>query len=115
MATAVFAVTVVTVLGVYLSAARAVGRQREYLWFESVCLDIDFYYDKFGAEEWAEQYFGNSEAEQYYTADFRRSDAPDKYTLSYRFADGCLFVSVRDEENGRYVIENLNYGKSKNG
>lgn len=122
VALAVFSLSVVTVLGVYLSAARGVAKQREYLFFEGVCLDIDYYYDRFGASAWAEEYFGTelagadeSAGEAYYDDDFALCGGPAKYTLTYRYdgESGCLFVSVFNADGGRYVIENLNYGGSK--
>lgn len=109
---AVFALTVVTVLGVYLSAVRAKNKQKEYLYFESVCLDIDYYYDNYG--DWAIRYFGDERTEQYYGADFSRTEEAGKYTLTYTFGEEGLIVWVRNNEGGYFVIENLCYGRSKN-
>lgn len=109
VALAFFTITFGAVITCYLLGVKAYNKQEEYLYFESVCLDIDKLYDK-DSNTWQYNYFSNVSNEYYYNSEYELVDNLDKYTLSINYYNGNLIISIYNNNNNYYVIENLNYG-----
>lgn len=110
VALAVFVVSLVAILSCYFLGVKAYQKQTEYLYFETICLDIDKVYDK--EEDWQVLYFGQEKFEYYYNSDYQLVETEDKYTLSVINDDNNnLIISIYNNNDNYFVIENLNYGK----
>ena len=110
VALAVFVVSLVAILSCYFLGVKAYQKQTEYLYFETICLDIDKVYDK--EEDWQVLYFGQEKFEYYYNSDYQLVETEDKYTLSVINDDNNnLIISIYNNNDSYFVIENLNYGK----
>ncbi len=110
VALAVFVVSLVAILSCYFLGVKAYQKQTEYLYFETICLDIDKVYDK--EEDWQVLYFGQEKSEYYYNSDYQLVETEDKYTLSVINDDNNnLIISIYNNNDNYFVIENLNYGK----
>ena len=88
---------------------KAYQKQTEYLYFETICLDIDKVYDK--EANWQMAYFNQEANEYYYNSSYQLVQNPDKYTLSVKMENDNLIISIYNNNDNYYVIENLNYGK----
>lgn len=119
VASFIFLLVLLATLGTCLLAANQVERQRRYLFFEEVCLEIDAYSDKYG-REWNEKYFGNTAAEQYYSADkvWQSGSEGAKFRLTFEYRDTDengkdeLIVTVSEVGGGK-IIDGLNYGDAR--
>lgn len=110
VALAVFVVSLVAILSCYFLGVKAYQKQTEYLYFETICLDIDKVYDK--EEDWQVLYFGQEKSEYYYNSEYQLVETEDKYTLSVINDDNNnLIISIYNNNDNYFVIENLNYGK----
>ena len=110
VALAVFVVSLVAILSCYFLGVKVYQKQTEYLYFETICLDIDKVYDK--EEDWQVLYFGQEKSEYYYNSDYQLVETEDKYTLSIINDDNNnLIISIYNNNDNYFVIENLNYGK----
>lgn len=111
-------------------------RQDEYIFFEGVCYDIDKYYDAYGKDMWDDMYFNKEIKEndrvfissmgtrvyiQEYFDNFELLQTPQipndlpiyTYLLTYDInKDNELIVSIKNVKTDKYIVENLNYGKS---
>lgn len=148
IAMTVFAIIMICSFAVYKTFSTFSTKTSEYVNFESVCLDIDKYYDRYGRgkrvvsgtengsevvryeELWAESYFGDkysSNGIQKYDVYYQlvNTSATDHaYELRYEYdAEGNLILSIKNVkeeysagqdkyEEGYFIIEELNYGKS---
>lgn len=109
----VFTLAFGVAVSTYLVSLNLEQKQTAYLFFESVCLDINQYSDRFG-REWNREYFGNDNSTQYYDSSFALIEAEGKYELSFFYNETSeLIVNVEEVEKGSYIIENLNYGSSR--
>lgn len=109
VALAFFAITFGAIITCYLLGVKAYNKQEEYLYFESICLDIDKLYDKDDAT-WQNEYFNSISDKYYYNSEYKLVNNEDKYTLSIKEENNNLIISVYNNYNNYYVIENLNYG-----
>lgn len=115
---AIFALGSGAIICSYLIAKKAYEKQEEYLYFESICYDIDAYGDKY-KRQWDVYYFGLDSAsdggEYYYDSDYKiTSDTNAKYKLTYEYNVSCeLLVSIYNNLKSYFVIENLNYGGAR--
>lgn len=109
VALAVFIISFVAILSCYLLGVKAYQKQTEYLYFETICLDIDKVYDK--EANWQMAYFNQEANEYYYNSSYQLVQNPDKYTLSVKMENDNLIISIYNNNDNYYVIENLNYGK----
>lgn len=122
VAMTVFAIIMACSFKVYKVFSSFSNKEEEYIHLEAVCLDIDKYYDYYGKDEWAKEYFGNmyrSTQIQQYTDDYRLTNGEldeynhfPKYELSYIYDGDDLILSIASIEDGHYVIKDLNYGPS---
>lgn len=116
VAFSIFCLSIVVVLSTYTIINKIKRNEVDYLFFETICQDIDKYYTKYESN-WASMYYaGISETTIYYDAEFKitNDDKKKAYELTYSYVDSELIVSVKNIETGRFVIENLNYGGSRN-
>lgn len=122
VALAVFLIVMGTLVAGYLSAKRLVAKQKEYVYFEAVCLDIAKYGDLYG-KQWDEKYFetflvknaDNNGGTAYFDAKFNRSTPENgKYRLTYHYNEASeLVLSIENSTGGYFVIQNLNYGNGR--
>lgn len=108
----VFSLILVVTLSTYLLSVTFEKRQSEYIYFETICLDINKYSDIY-KKEWNIHYFNNDSNEQYYDVNFNYVGLrADKYKLAFHYSnDDELIINITDEDNSRYIIQNLNYGE----
>lgn len=112
-----FVISFATCISIYFISLKQETRQKEYLAFENICLEIDAYSDKYG-DKWNIEYFGNEDNIQYFDEKYRHLkgsyDVNDiKYTLTISFEDSELIINIFERESGRYVIKDLNYGGAR--
>ena len=98
-------------------------KEKEYVKAESICLDIDKYYDLYGSE-WARIYYGNLYEKdpdengvyvQKYNNKFletTKDDVKACYEVQYKQDENGLVVNVIDTKNNRRIIKDLEYGES---
>ena len=97
----------------YLIGAKFHDRQNEYLFFESICLDINEYSTKY-RNSWNIYYFNDEETIQYYTKDYQSTEERDFYTLEFYYNDtNQLIVNIFETESNRFIIKELNYGSDR--
>lgn len=117
-----FVISFATCISIYFISLKQETRQKEYLAFENVCLEIDIYSDKYGSN-WNIEYFGNDDLTQYYDEKYRHLEGnydvdKIKYTLTISYVENEegvseLFINIFERRTGRYVIKNLNYGGAR--
>lgn len=118
VATAIFTMTFAVCITLSLSSVKQEKRQRDYMTFESICYDINYYCNAYKSE-WANKYFGddiNAPKAHYYDITYKivlnRDEA--NYELVYSYNDSKeLIVNVNDIKNNRKIIDNLNYGSKR--
>lgn len=110
----VFSLILVATLSTYLLSVTFEKRQSEYIYFETICLDINKYSDIY-KKEWNLYYFDNDSNIQYYDVNFNYvGQKADKYKLAFHYSDNNeLIINVTDEDNNRYIIQDLNYGETR--
>ena len=112
-----FVISFATCISIYFISLKQETRQKEYLAFENICLEIDAYSEKYG-NKWNIEYFGNEDNIQYFDEKYRHLkgsyDVNDiKYTLTIYFEDSELIINIFERESGRYIIKDLNYGGAR--
>ncbi len=123
VALAVFLIVMGTLVAGYLSAKRVVAKQKEYVYFEAVCLDIAKYGDVYG-KNWDTKYFGetnfaknedNSGGTAYFDTKFSLCASENgKYRLTYYYNEADeLVLDIENTTAGYFVIQNLNYGNGR--
>lgn len=119
VAITVFTIIVGTIFTSIFGMRRVVVRQEAYFQFDTICRDIAHYGNKYG-KAWDMEYFNLDESKElnvvYYNARFFvTEDATAEYRLEYRYdGDGALVISVYNNETGRVIIDELNYGRVEN-
>lgn len=110
----IFSLVLVTTLSTYLLSVSFEKRQSEYIYFETICLDINKYSDVY-KREWNLYYFNNDSNEQYYDINFNYvGTTMNKYKLAFFYTvNNELIINVTDEDNDRFIIKDLNYGGSR--
>jgi len=121
VAVAIFVIAAAAVLSMYMSLETALKRQREYVVFEGICLDIAFYGDRYG-KNWDDEYFSGATTYGdgintlcYYTSSYSPTaeKGEAEYTLSYFYSNsGALILSV-NRAGGGSVISSLDYGPAR--
>ena len=103
-----------TTLSTYLLSISFEKRQSEYIYFETICLDINKYSDVY-KREWNLYYFNNDSNVQYYDINFNYVGTTiNKYKLAFFYtANNELIINVTDEDNDRFIIKDLNYGGNR--
>ncbi len=118
VATAIFTMTFAVCITLSLSSVKQEKRQRDYMTFESICYDINYYCNAYKSE-WANKYFGddiNAPKAHYYDITYKLVSNRDEanYELVYSYNDSNeLIVNVNDIKNNRKIIDNLNYGSKR--
>ena len=116
VATAIFTMTFAVCITLSLSSVKQEKRQRDYMTFESVCYDINFYCNTY-KKEWATKYFGDTVVTpHYYDITYKIVNNRDEanYELVYTYnKNNELIVNVNDIKNNKVIIENLNYGSKR--
>lgn len=116
VATAIFTMTFAVCITLSLSSVKQEKRQRDYMTFESICYDINFYCNTY-KKEWANKYFGDTEkTSHYYDITYKMVTNIDEanYELVYDYNENHeLIVNVKDIKNNKVIIENLNYGSKR--
>lgn len=118
VATAIFTMTFAVCITLSLSSVKQEKRQRDYMTFESICYDINYYCNAYKSE-WANKYFGddiNAPKAHYYDITYKLVSNKDEanYELVYSYNDSKeLIVNVNDIKNNRKIIDNLNYGSKR--
>lgn len=118
VATAIFTMTFAVCITLSLSSVKQEKRQRDYMTFESICYDINYYCNAYKSE-WANKYFGddiNAPKAHYYDITYKLVSNKDEanYELVYSYNDSNeLIVNVNDIKNNRKIIDNLNYGSKR--
>lgn len=118
VATAIFTMTFAVCITLSLSSVKQEKRQRDYMTFESICYDINYYCNAYKIE-WANKYFGddiNAPKVHYYDITYKLVSNRDEanYELVYTYNDSNeLIVNVNDIKNNRKIIDNLNYGSKR--
>ena len=104
----------VTTLSTYLLSISFEKRQSEYIYFDTICLDINKYSDVY-KREWNLYYFNNDSNVQYYDINFNYFGTTiNKYKLAFFYtANNELIINVTDEDNDRFIIKDLNYGGNR--
>lgn len=110
----IFSLVLVTTLSTYLLSISFEKRQSEYIYFETICLDINKYSDVY-KREWNLYYFNNDSNVQYYDINFNYvGTIINKYKLAFFYtANNELIINVTDEDNNRFIIKDLNYGGTR--
>lgn len=118
VATAIFTMTFAVCITLSLSSVKQEKRQRDYMTFESICYDINYYCNAYKIE-WANKYFGddiNAPKAHYYDITYKivsnRDEANYELVYSYNKSNE-LIVNVNDIKNNRKIIDNLNYGSKR--
>lgn len=113
IAMVVFSLMLMVSISSLVFASTLASRQNEYLYFESICLDIDKYSTKYG-RDWNEYYFDNLNTTQYYNQSYQLVDEESVYQLSFLYnQDNQLIINVKTTKGNRYIIKNLNYGSDR--
>lgn len=133
VAMAICGLMTVSVFGVFKTFSSIGKRELEYIHFETVCLDIDKYYDAFGKEMWDEEYFGrdmylvkiNEAGETAYVEEYDEEykplnmlldpmlDVGYTYELTYRYEGDDLVLNIVNVDTGRNIITDLHYGPTR--
>lgn len=128
VAIAVFSIVSVAFFTSYVSMNKVVARQEEYVRFEMICYDINYYWDMYGKDgetSWDEMYFGPdiTDNKGIYTAFFNKdfepqSDNNDKkavYQITYTYSGNQLIIQkiVKITEKNKVIVENVNCNVSK--
>lgn len=110
----IFSLVLVTTLSTYLLSISFEKRQSEYIYFETICLDINKYSDVY-KREWNLYYFNNDSNVQYYDINFNYVGTTiNKYKLAFFYTvNNELIINVTDEDNDRFIIKDLNYGGTR--
>lgn len=109
---ALFSVMVGAIFSCYFLARNANIKHKEYLYFENICLEIDYYYDKYG-KDWENNFYKNDHANDiyYYDNNYKQVEELSKYELSFKYNEKDeMILSIKNLDKNYYVIENLNYG-----
>ncbi len=116
VATAIFTMTFAVCITLSLSSVKQEKRQRDYMAFESICYDINFYCNTYKSK-WAKEYFGDTEkTSHFYDLTYKIVNNRDEanYELVYSYNENHeLIVNVKDIKNNKVIIENLNYGSKR--
>jgi len=110
----IFSVFFLLGLTLYASSMSIAKGQKDYTYFESICMDIDKFYDKYNLT-WDEEYLNVSNPSGgyvIYNSSYELDENGSDYKLVYYYEDG-LVVSVIDLKTNKYIIEELKYGQSK--
>lgn len=113
---ALFSVMVGAIFSCYFLARNANIKHKEYLYFENICLEIDYFYDKYGTN-WEKNYYGSDSKDDiyYYNNNYEKVDEKSKYELSFKYNENNeMILSIKNLDKNYFVIENLNYGGFKN-
>lgn len=130
VAIAVFSIVSVAFFTSYVSMNKVVARQEEYVRFEMICYDINYYWDMYGKDgeaSWDKMYFGSAITDKdnkgIYTAFFNKdfepqSDNNDKkavYQITYTYSGDQLIIQkiVKITEKNKVIVENVNCNVSK--
>ena len=128
VAIAVFSIVSVAFFTSYVSMNKVVARQEEYVRFEMICYDINYYWDMYGKDgetSWDKMYFGSAITDNkgIYTAFFNKdfkpqSDNNDKkavYQITYTYSGDQLIIQkiVKITEKNKVIVENVNCNVSK--
>ena len=136
VAMTVFAIIMACSFAAYKSFSSMSNSTEDYINAEAICLDIDKYYDYYGKDHWAKNYFKNKytpkeEGDEYYVQRFNKyyelTDTTDEdcaYEITYKYGDNNnLILSFKRVEYGfnkdgiyerseKVIIKNLDYGVS---
>lgn len=94
-------------------------KEKEFVKAESICLDIDKFYDTYGGEvTWARYYFDEEPAIEdgkyrvFYNSSFEVAKEADKqvYELAYFYDVDGLHVDFKNIISDKMIIQNLIYG-----
>ena len=123
VAIAVFSIVSVAFFTSYVSMNKVVARQEEYVRFEMICYDINYYWDMY-LYEWDDKYFDTDISDAspgtytaYFDKDFEpKSDNNDKkaaYQITYDMKGGTLtIINIKKIVNGdnKVIIEGVECG-----
>lgn len=121
----IFSIALVAALASYTAVTRIKHKDQMYFYFESICLDIDKYYSKYGSL-WCVYYYDVNQLEKddaksiYYSSDYSVTTNTEnyKYRLDYKYQDSNLVINIYtlkdDLSTNKVVIENLVYGGNRN-
>ena len=115
VATAIFTMTFAVCITLSLSSVKQEKRQRDYMTFESICYDINYYCNAYN-KDWASNYFKDDNTTHYYDITYKIVTNIDEanYELVYSYNESNeLIVNVNDIKNNRKIIDNLNYGSKR--
>lgn len=119
VAIAVFSIVSVAFFTSYVSMNKVVARQEEYVRFEMICYDINYYWDVYG-ESWDDIYFnGNVTNTAYFDKDFEPQSGRNNavYQITYTYSGDQLIIQkiVKITEKNKVIVENVNCYISKQG
>ena len=119
----IFLIVFISIIASITIVINRVGRYEEYEYLENICLDIDKIYDNEGYEGLVRYYSfeslvdDSSSGELYIDSTYKFSKSDYKYILSYKYtkdeSDVSFIISIKNDKNNYYIIENLEYGHSK--
>lgn len=124
VALAVLSASLLSILGIYSSVTNVLAKNKEKMYFQNICLEINDFYTKYG-KNWGLYYFGDENTTQYYDGDFFIVDEEEeaKYKLNYEYSvvegfkeneslvtNPCLLVSAFNIDDGTTIIDKLNFG-----
>ena len=116
VAFAVFMIILIGVTTTFTFSAKMQKRGENFVHFETICLDIDTFSDKYG-REWDLNYFGEKQdsASIYYNSQYEKTTQENaQFELSYYYTvSNELIVNVKDVNTNFKIIENLNYGGNR--
>lgn len=116
VAIAVFSIVSVAFFTSYVSMNKVVARQEEYVRFEMICYDINYYWDVHG-ERWDDIYFnGNVTNTAYFDKDFNPQYYKDGavYQITYDMTGETLtIINIKKIVKGdnKIIIEGVKCGK----
>jgi len=112
----VFTIFFLSAITLYSQGLARASEQKAYTYLESICLDIDKYYDKFDLD-WDSEYYGEHNVNGstiYLDSEFKKTTADDcAYYLEYKYVEGNLVVNAKLYSTNKFIIEELEYGQSK--
>jgi len=114
----IFSTVIAASISLYTGMITFYNADASYVHFESICQDIDKYYDHYGANEWCFNYFGKVDSEFYYDNAYQICDKSEAaYVLEIEQSENNLIISVRKmsdgEKTNKYIVDKLEYGVSK--
>jgi len=119
----IFLIVFISIIASITIVINRVGRYEEYEYLENICLDIDKIYDNEGYEGLVKYYSfeslddDSSSGELYIDSSYEFTNSDYKYILSYKYTkeddDVSFVISLKNDKNDYYIIENLEYGHSK--